>query len=84
MTKRLQRKGIIRSIGATMVHQYEKRNGVQTCTGAPYMVRVQFEITDGPDAGRWVSVLLTAEQAEQHKAHLTGAINTINVLNSGK
>ncbi len=55
-------------------HRYEDRDGTMTCTGIDHLVQVVSEITDGPDAGREVRVILTRAEAMEHIRRLSDAV----------
>lgn len=69
---RVQRKGILRSLGMGLVHRYSDDG--RRCTGAFHAVRLSVEVADGPDRGRWINVILTPDEAKGIREHLDRAI----------
>lgn len=73
------REGAFTHIGRRPVHRYEDRDHsgtpVQTLVGVDECVQIVTEVTDGPDRGREVRVILTREQAEEHIARVRRAID---------
>jgi hypothetical protein len=72
MGHRIQRRGILRSLGARLVHRYSDDG--RTCTGAFHAVGLSVEVADGPDKGRWVNITLTPEEAKGWRDSLDRAI----------
>ncbi len=69
------RNAIVEHVGRRLRHRYEMRNGVETCTGASYVVQVVVKVTDvGPEFGREVRTEWTVDEAEEYIARLREAV----------